>query len=183
MAEKVLFQTKLTDLATSDLEGLGTLRREGNKVYCWVKNASAYTALVAGGSSLVYNSTPATADDLFKRVYTPSTACTLTCSMSLPAGIPVTGIGVSGAASTGDHGWVLKEGTTQATVFNGLTAVGVGNILIATSAGGWVPTANALAPATYAANLAPTVGALLVVAASSIGPSTAQTCFVRVKCL
>lgn len=46
---KKTFLTKLTDVSSSDLEGVGVLRWEGNKCYKWVKFLNT-TATVAGAS-------------------------------------------------------------------------------------------------------------------------------------
>ncbi len=53
---KKIFQTKLTDTSTSDLEGVGTIRFEGQKIYKWVKfnNGAGNIASVAGGMSYAY---------------------------------------------------------------------------------------------------------------------------------
>ena len=54
MAEKILFQTKLTEQSTSDIEGEGTIRRdEYGNVFKWVQNAEAstVTATLSGLSS------------------------------------------------------------------------------------------------------------------------------------
>lgn len=47
---KRVFATPLTAVETTDKEGVGTLRREGNKEYKWVlfKNTTATVAVVAG---------------------------------------------------------------------------------------------------------------------------------------
>ena len=47
---KSIFATKLTDVDTTDVEGVGTIRQEGNKVYkyCNIKNTTATVAGVAG---------------------------------------------------------------------------------------------------------------------------------------
>ncbi len=52
---KKVFQTALTDLKTTDVESVGTLRFEGNKVYKWVQ-FSGVTAVVAG-TLVCYNTT------------------------------------------------------------------------------------------------------------------------------
>lgn len=53
---KKIFATKLTEVATTDKEGVGTIRFEGNKVYKWVKlqNTTA-TVAVAAGDAVAYN--------------------------------------------------------------------------------------------------------------------------------
>ena len=180
MAEKVLFQTTLTQLSKTDIEGIGTLRRENDATYRWVKNASAYTALVAGGSCVKYNLYPATASEITKRVYTPDNTLAVTCYQTLPAGVPVTGIGISGSG-TGCFGWVKVQGVEAVKVTAGGTAVTPGQMLISTSAGGWVPIPQALAP--YTGVAMPALGAVLLQACSSVGPLTAQTCIVRLRCL
>jgi hypothetical protein len=48
---KKVFQTKLTDIASSDLEGVGTLRREGNNEYIWC----AGVASTVRGSAVCYD--------------------------------------------------------------------------------------------------------------------------------
>jgi hypothetical protein len=47
---KKVFLSKATDFHTSDLEGVGIIRFEGNKVYkyCMLKNTTATVAVVAG---------------------------------------------------------------------------------------------------------------------------------------
>ncbi len=53
---KKIFQTKLADTSTSDLEGVGTIRFEGSKIYKWVKynNGAGPVASVAGGMGYYY---------------------------------------------------------------------------------------------------------------------------------
>lgn len=46
---KFVFATKLTDVDTSDKEGIGTIRIEGNKIYKYV-NLKNHTATVAGAA-------------------------------------------------------------------------------------------------------------------------------------
>lgn len=114
MAEKILFQTALTDLDTADLDGIGTLRRDGGNAYRWVKNAGG-TALIAAGCCLMDFTT--TAADIFKRVRSEQAAQTgpTTCYPSMPAGSPVTAIGASGA-STACHGWIQVDGIKSVSI-------------------------------------------------------------------
>ena len=68
MAEKVLFQTALTGLELTDIEGVGILRTdEFGRIFRWVKNMSS-TALIAAGACL----RPVTSVSLgsIRRVYT-----------------------------------------------------------------------------------------------------------------
>ena len=105
MPAKKLWQTKLTDLEETDVEGMSKLREgHDDKMYRWVKNASA-TALIRDGCCLMDFTT--TLADVYKRVRSsdvPSTGPS-TCLITMPAGSPETGIAKSGA-STGDHGWI-----------------------------------------------------------------------------
>jgi len=117
---KVLFQTKLTDVDTADLDGIGRLREEDEKAYRWVKNSSG-TALIAAGCALM--DFTETAADIFKRVRctdVPSTGPS-TCLVTMPAGSPVTAIGASGA-STACHGWIQVAGIKRVDVRQSATA-------------------------------------------------------------
>ena len=109
MARKILFQTELTDLELTDIEGLGVEREDENgKIYRWVKNSGS-TALIAAGCCLMDFTT--TSADIYKRVRSsdvPATGPT-TCLITMPAGSPVTAIADSGASS-GCHGWVQVSG-------------------------------------------------------------------------
>jgi hypothetical protein len=120
MGRYVLKQTALTDLETTDLEGLGKEYEEDNKVYRWVKN-SCGTALIAAGCCLMDFTT--TKADIFKRVRNcdvPQTGPS-TCLITMPAGSPVTGIAKSGA-STGDHGWIQVSGIKSVSMRQSATA-------------------------------------------------------------
>lgn len=113
MAQKILFQTKLTDLETTDLEGKGNLRHEEQgKIYRWVKNVSA-TALVAKGACLK-NLTSVLAN-MNIGVRSVDTLTAATAQLHLPGGVPVTAIAASGAG-TGDHGWVQVAGPARVTM-------------------------------------------------------------------
>ena len=111
--KKVLWQTALTQLEGSDVEGLGQLREdELGGAYRWIKNSGS-TALVAAGCCLMDFTT--TAADIFKRVRSPNVAATgpSTCMITMPAGVPVTAIAESGGTGTGDHGWIKVAGITK----------------------------------------------------------------------
>lgn len=119
---KVLWQTALTQLEGSDVEGLGKLREdeEGN-TYRWVKNSSG-TALIAAGCCLMDFTT--TAADIFKRVRSADVAQTgpSTCLITMPAGSPITAIAESGGTSTGDHGWIQVAGIKKVSMRQTATA-------------------------------------------------------------
>ena len=101
MAEKILFQTDLTDVEATDLEGIGTLRKdEFGNVYRWVKN-TATTALTAK-QPVCYEVALASTKAMFESVLTPATA-----DLMMAAGIAVTAIGASGALM---YGWVHVRG-------------------------------------------------------------------------
>jgi len=53
---KKIFQTKLTDTSTLDLEGIGALRFEGAKVFKWVSyNSGTGPVAAVAGSAVVYH--------------------------------------------------------------------------------------------------------------------------------
>ena len=110
MAQKVLFQTALADLETSDVEGKSVLRHvEDGKIYRWVKNVSA-TALVAAGACL--KNLTSVLVNMNVGVRSVDTLTAATAQLSIPAGVPVTAIAASGA-STGDHGWIQVAGPAR----------------------------------------------------------------------
>lgn len=132
--KKKLFETPLVGLERFDVEGLAVVVEDklGN-VFRWVKNASS-TALIAKGCCLMKLTT--VADDVHKRVLSPNAIGTgpATCLITLPAGVPMTGIAKSGSA-TGDHGFVLIDGTIKVSIRQTATAVQgqAGNHSIATT--------------------------------------------------
>lgn len=119
MAQKVLFQTALTDLETSDVEGKGRLRYEDDgKVYRWVKNISA-TALAYHGACLKALTSVLAGVNVNVRSNQSTTAAT--AQLTLPAGVPVTAIAASGSA-TGDHGWIQVAGPAKVSMIMSDTA-------------------------------------------------------------
>lgn len=127
MPRKVLFAEgggvdALKSLHTSDKEGLGVLfEDEFGRVFRYVKNASS-TGFTAAGCCLMKlgQTTPKAA---FQRVLSPDVGTgPTTCLISMPAGVPVTGIGASGS-STGDHGWIQVAGPAKVSVWQSATAV------------------------------------------------------------
>ncbi len=118
MAQKVLFQTKLTELARSS--DLGTpklgdalaneMHVEGGKIYRFVKNVSA-TALVANGACL--KALTSVLANVHKNVRSVDTTTAATAQLTLPGGVPVTAIAASGGTGTGDCGWVQIAGPAR----------------------------------------------------------------------
>lgn len=92
---KELYLTALTDTKTTDVEGVGVLRQEGDKFYRWVYNADA-SALVAG-QPVCY--TLSNNETLHEAVDTPATA-----NLAFLAGLAISAI------PTLNYGWVLIEG-------------------------------------------------------------------------
>lgn len=98
---KVLFETKLTDIKSTDVEGVGVLRQEvdGN-TYRWVKNAES--AALTAKQPVCYDVSDVGSFALFQTVMTPVSA-----DLMLAAGMAVTAIGASGALC---YGWILAKG-------------------------------------------------------------------------
>jgi hypothetical protein len=121
---KKQFVTALTDIKSTDVEGVGVLRYEPDgAVYRWVKNRNA-TAFTAK-QPVCYDAGNVGSSALFKSVNSPVTA-----DLMLAAGIAVTAIAASGGLC---YGWVQVEG-----YFNGArvldvsgTALAVGDELVA----------------------------------------------------
>ncbi len=103
-----MFQTALTDLKTTDVEGVGVLREdEFGNTDRWMRNDAA-TALQRGGCCLANLSSAI--EDVDKGVYSPDAATGgATALVDVPAGVPRTGIGATGS-STGCYGWVTVDG-------------------------------------------------------------------------
>ncbi len=92
--KKTLFSTKITDVETTDVEGVGTLREDkyGN-IYRWVKNGNATNSTMVAGGAACYENPSRTS------VVQPTTAL-------LPAAA-----GIAQAAITGgQYGWILCQG-------------------------------------------------------------------------
>lgn len=90
--EKALFATKLiTQVATSDLEGVGTVRWKDGKCYRWVLNGES--SVVPVGSLVAHKWTETS--DVFKTVYQP-----LSANLAILAGVTVSILPASG------YGWI-----------------------------------------------------------------------------
>jgi len=100
---KQVFLTPLTAVETTDLEGVGTLRWEGNKCYKWVKLLND-TATVAGAAGDVALYDAVTGYGL----HTVSLDLTDGDSQPLPAG--VLGATVTGTVDTAYYCWLQIRG-------------------------------------------------------------------------
>lgn len=113
MPEKVIFRTaNLTDQYSTDIEGVGVLRWDGNKCYRWVKNKEAAATLSQG--NVVFHDISDT-QSLFNSVHSGATA-----DLSMMAGVV--------EASTLNplyYGWVQCYGFNGgAHVYNSATTAG-----------------------------------------------------------
>lgn len=101
MALKTLFQTALTDIKDSDVEGVGVLRYdEDGNIYRWEKNrnATAWTAK----QPVCYDAGNVGTSALFKSANQPVTA-----DLMLAAGIAMAAVEASGSDC---YGWVQVQG-------------------------------------------------------------------------
>jgi len=124
MAKKILFQTALTDIKDSDLEGVGVLREDSvGNVYRWVKNRNA-TAFTAK-QPVCYDAGNVGTDALFESVNSP-----VTDDLMLQAGIALAAIEASGSDC---YGWVQVQGYCADARVLGVsgTAVAIGDELVA----------------------------------------------------
>ena len=133
MGQKVLFETALTDVKSTDVEGVGMLRDEGDgRIYRWVKNRNA-TAFTAK-QPVCYDVGNVGTNALFQSVNSPVTA-----DLMVQAGIALTAIAASGGNC---YGWVQVEGycqdalvATPNTTAGGITAaIAVGSTLVCVDA-------------------------------------------------
>lgn len=126
---KILFETKLTDVASSDIEGVGTLRYGPEGQVCrWVKNRSATTA-IAAKEPVCYDEAKVGSSALFESVEVPTAG-----NVMLAAGLAITAI-VASASDALCFGWITVQGYFQDAVLQPTaTIVGIGDELDATSA-------------------------------------------------
>ena len=112
---KKVFITRLTDTSDKDLEGVGTIRWEGNKCYKWVKydTAAGNVAAVAGQVAYYMSTGDVTSD--------------VSASLSIGAGV------LQAAIPDANYGWVQIKG--EATLSIALTGGANGNALTPVGAG------------------------------------------------
>ena len=105
---KKIFQTGLTDVKDTDLEGVGTIRFEGSKIYKWVvlTNATS-TVTCTAGDVLGYR---------LAQVANSVVVSDNTDSQTKPigAGVVVTTDTVAGVAGTSYYLWVQIKGAATA---------------------------------------------------------------------
>ncbi len=130
---KVLFETQLTDVAKTDIEGVGTLRYgDGGRVWRWVKNRSATTA-IAAKEPVCYDDAKVGTKAVLQSVEVPTSG-----NVMLQAGLAVTAI-VASASDALCFGWVCVQGYFQDAVLQPTaTIVGVGDELNVTAAKGFL---------------------------------------------
>ena len=68
---KQLFETALTEVATTDLEGVGTLRWDGANVYRWVYNATGSATVV--GEVVFHDMSEKPTSELVESIYAAAT--------------------------------------------------------------------------------------------------------------
>ena len=115
---KKIFATKLTDVSSSDKEGIGVLRYEGAKVYKYVKyNTGTGTIAAVAGNVAYYHG-----DDSYTATVAEVTS-DLSDSANLGAGV------LMAVIPNGYYGWIQIKGV--ATLTTALTAGADGNALTA----------------------------------------------------
>lgn len=122
MSKKSIFVTRLTDTSTSDLEGVGTIRRENQKQYKWVryKTAAGPVAAVAGNVAYYYAPGGVSAGA------TTDVTSDLSDSAALGAGV------LQSAPANDEYCWIQTRG--PATITPALTAGADGQALTALGA-------------------------------------------------
>jgi len=159
---KTLFNTLLTDISNEDLEGVGTIRQEGDKFYRWVKNNSGQALVV--GQSVCYDIDGAEA--YHEIVYTPASA-----DLHALAGIAISAIAdYTGVDTIKCYGWIQIEGYNAAiqVLQSSDTAHAVGDLYLAVNTKSYASRYGALsAGLTYASNAtahAPLLGYMVAAA-------------------
>lgn len=118
---KKVFVTKLTDTSASDLEGLGVLRFEGQKVYKWVTyNSGSGSVAAVIGNAVYYHGDNAVVADSAADV-----------TMDLTDGVSITAGILQAIIANGEYGWIQIKGVAvMTTAFkagadgNAMTSIG-----------------------------------------------------------
>ena len=119
MPEKELFVTGLTDTKTTDVEGVGTLRWDGDNLFRWVYNATG-TATVVG--EVVFHDLSANPDStLYESVYAAATD-----DLGAMAGVCMSII------ASESYGWIQVLGTCTSclVIENASTVTAIGDYLV-----------------------------------------------------
>lgn len=170
---KTIFRTQITDVASTDLEGVGRLRWEDDKCYRWIQNT-------------ITNYTPAIADLVCHTFTDGALALTeiskpATATLGLLAGIVMGPL----AANTGTlplcYGWIQVYGPNSqvnVTPVNTQTTAApvAGNSLIAVNGATYAATGQAMGTAAVYRRT-------LELLDSVAGSTTVQACNVLVQCL
>ena len=96
---KSLFVTQTSETRSTDVEGVGSLRWEGSKLYRWVQNSTGEALVV--GALVCYD--PANAGAYHEKVEKPATAYIYNLA----------GVAMS-AMPSDEYGWILIFGQTDA---------------------------------------------------------------------
>lgn len=164
---KTLFETELTDVADTDIEGVGNLRfNSDGRIYRWVKNHAA--TVIAQGCPTCYDAGSVGTAALLESVETPVSA-----DLMLAAGIAMTGFAISGGIC---YGWIQVQGYCPDVSVIGTTNIVVGDELIATN--NLTTLKIASAPGT-----APTYSSHYIAIETAVSTSVAQAKDVMVRCL
>lgn len=144
---KTLFNTLLTDISNEDLEGVGSIRQEGDKFYRWVMNNSGQALVV--GQVVCYDIDGAEA--YHEIVFTPASA-----DLHALAGIAISAIAdYTGVDTIKCYGWIQIEGYNAAiqVLQSSDTAHAVGDLFVAVDAKSYATRYGALsAGLTYASD-------------------------------
>jgi len=164
-ATKQLFTTYLTEVATTDLEGVGTLRWDGANCYRWVYNATGSATVV--GEITCHDLSANPDSTLVESIY-----MSLDTDLSMLAGVCLSVIADEG------YGWIQVFGVTDSVIAMGGTSGGtdtaIGDYLLAVTSQIYGFRDTATQPA-YSRNLQ----TLEVIATATTPATTYVTAFVR----
>ena len=121
---KKVFITPLTDISSTDKEGIGTIRFEGNKIYKYIQYDEATAAVDGVAGEVTYY----IADSGYG-----ASNVTSDLSASGSAGTEVAAGVLQAALTDEDYGWIQIKGLATLTI--ALTAGADGNSLTPTGAG------------------------------------------------
>jgi len=117
---KTYFLTSLTDVKTTDVEGVGTLRFEGDKVYKWVKFTYENSVAAAAGNLAYYDDTDCT---------------TVTADKSASVGV-VAGVFMADSSTNNTYMWIQVAGVAEGVNCDDSTVNAAGIVLTASSTDG-----------------------------------------------